>query len=376
MTEAEVQNRLAQLRRKRGISAAELASLVGVSRQTIYAIEAETYMPNTVLGLKLARVLDVSIEEIFSLRPDVSRPSVIQTVEFLPEHELTHSGQPLRLCNVNGRTIAVPAEPGFWELPSANAVLAQEVPDRGPVSAKARLLDDDWQQDSRILAAGCDPAAALVARCLQRKGVELIVSFQNSSRAMKLLKQGLAHIAGTHLPDRKTGGSNLPGVVRIFGKSSVAVFAYAVWEEGIVVDHGNPKSITSVSDFARPDVRITNREKGSGCRHLLDSELRKYKVVTNKVKGYDHVVYGHLPAAREVKAKTSDCCISTRATAQTLGLDFVPLETKHYDLVVPKSHLALSAVQTLIEMLAQAAFRREIEAATSYDMRLAGNRLL
>ena len=374
--ELEVQNNLSQLRRKRGISAAQLASAVGVSRQTIYAIEAETYVPNTVLGLKLAHTLDVRVEEIFSLRQEASHSSTIQTVEFLPEHELTHRGQPLRLCSVSGRPIAVPAEPGIWELPSADAVLAEEITDRRPVKAKATIIDDDWQQDKRILIAGCDPAAALVARCLQRKGVELIVSYQNSSSAMELLKKGFVHIAGTHLPDRKTGASNLPDVVRIFGKSSVAVFSYAVWEEGIVVDHGNPKSILAISDLARRSVRMTNREKGAGCRHLLDSELQKLGIDAKSLKGYDHVVYGHLPAAREVKAKASDCCISTRAAAQTLGLDFVPLATKQYDLVILKSHLALPGIQTLIEMLGQSIFRRELEAATAYDMHIAGNRIL
>jgi len=234
----------------------------------------------------------------------------------------------------------------------------------------------DYDLANRILIAGCDPAAALTARCLQRKGIELIVSYQNSSRALELLKKGFVHIAGTHLPDRKTGASNLPEVVRIFGKTSVAVFSYAVWEEGIVVDHGNPKSIAAISDLKRRDVRMTNREKGAGCRSLLDSELKKLGIDAKTVKGYDHVVHGHLPAAREVKAKTSDCCISTRASAQALGLDFVPLATKQYDLVVLQSHLALPPVQALIEMLGQSAFRREMEAATSYDMHLAGNRIL
>ena len=374
--EMEVQNRLAELRRKRGITAAQLAATVGVSRQTIYAIEAESYVPNTLLGLKLAHTLDVTIEEIFCLRQDALPSSTLQTVEFLPEKDLTNPGQPLRLCSVNGRPVAVPAEPGFWALPSADAVLAEETTDTGPVFAKARLIDNHWQQDSRILIAGCDPAAGLFARCLQRRDIELIVSYQNSSRSMELLKKGFAHIAGTHLPDRKGGASNLPDVMRIFGKTSVAVFVYAIWEEGIVVDHGNPKSIKEISDLARADVRMTNREKGAGCRHLLDSELKKLGIAAKSVIGYDHIVYGHLPAAREVKAKASDCCISTRASAQALGLDFIPLATKEYDLVVLKSYLTLPPVQTLFEMLGQAAFRREIEAATAYDMRQAGKRLL
>jgi len=58
---------LAAVRRSRGISAADLAKLVGVSRQTVYAIEAGTYVPNTEVTLRLARELQVTVEELFSL---------------------------------------------------------------------------------------------------------------------------------------------------------------------------------------------------------------------------------------------------------------------------------------------------------------------
>ena len=54
-----VKNRLAQIRKSRGIGAADLALRVEVSRQTIYAIEAGTYVPNTEVALHLARELGV-----------------------------------------------------------------------------------------------------------------------------------------------------------------------------------------------------------------------------------------------------------------------------------------------------------------------------
>jgi DNA-binding XRE family transcriptional regulator len=59
--------RLAQVRHRRGVSASALARLVGVRRQTIYAIEAGAYVPNTEVALKLARELDVSIHSLFVL---------------------------------------------------------------------------------------------------------------------------------------------------------------------------------------------------------------------------------------------------------------------------------------------------------------------
>ena len=46
---------------------AHLAELIGVSRQTIVAIESEKYVPSTVLSLKIARVFDKCVDDIFEL---------------------------------------------------------------------------------------------------------------------------------------------------------------------------------------------------------------------------------------------------------------------------------------------------------------------
>ena len=48
----------------------DLAKLVSVSRQTINAMEANKYVPSTVLSLKIARVFKKPIEEIFFLQDD------------------------------------------------------------------------------------------------------------------------------------------------------------------------------------------------------------------------------------------------------------------------------------------------------------------
>lgn len=48
----------------------DLAKLVSVSRQTINAMEANKYVPSTVLSLKIARVFKKPLEEIFFLQED------------------------------------------------------------------------------------------------------------------------------------------------------------------------------------------------------------------------------------------------------------------------------------------------------------------
>lgn len=49
------------------ITQAQLADIIGVSRQTISAIEKNKYVPSTVLALKLSRYFEVSVESIFEL---------------------------------------------------------------------------------------------------------------------------------------------------------------------------------------------------------------------------------------------------------------------------------------------------------------------
>lgn len=49
------------------ITQADLAGMVGVSRQTINTIESNKYVPSTVLALKIARVFNKPLEEIFAL---------------------------------------------------------------------------------------------------------------------------------------------------------------------------------------------------------------------------------------------------------------------------------------------------------------------
>jgi putative transcriptional regulator len=61
-----VNNRLRVLRAERNWSQADLAERLGVSRQSVNAVETGKYDPSLPLAFKIARVFDLSIEAIFS----------------------------------------------------------------------------------------------------------------------------------------------------------------------------------------------------------------------------------------------------------------------------------------------------------------------
>jgi putative molybdopterin biosynthesis protein len=372
----EVRNSLAQWRAKRGLGAAQLAAEAGISRPTVYAIEAGTYLPNTAVSLKLARIFGTTVEEIFQLAPEDHTPAEIAAAIVLGDPESMPPGYPLRLCRVNQHLVAVPAEPGGWGLPSTDAILIAHV--RGgkrDVNAKVQILGSGWESPSRILIAGCDPSASILANSLLRQGCELVIAYENSSRSLELLHKGMVHIAGTHLVEKVNGKADLLPITKMFSRNSVAVFSYAVWQEGLVVAQGNPKKISGISDLSRKDVKITNREPGAGCRRLLDDLLQKHDIASSQVKGYERVTLGQLPAARLVQSGEVDCCISTQAGARALGLDFISLAQKPYHLVIRRTQLDLPPVQSLIETLGRASFRREVEGRIGYDLRTAGDRL-
>ena len=65
-----MKNRLRVARAELDITQEELAKRIGVSRQTINAVESGKYVPSTVLALKMAKVFDKKVEEIFMLEDE------------------------------------------------------------------------------------------------------------------------------------------------------------------------------------------------------------------------------------------------------------------------------------------------------------------
>jgi putative molybdopterin biosynthesis protein len=375
----EIENHLGTLRQKRGISAAQLARTVGVTRQTIYAMEAGSYVPNTAVALRLAQALEVKVEDLFTLPQAEPAGLRSEEVTLLPGSEALHPGQPVQLCRVNRRLVASPPSPVPWYFPVSDAVVvsasaASKVPKNGRTDVHIFDAVDDFR--SRILIAGCDPGISVLAHHLQSSGVELVLAHRNSSQSLKLLKEGCVHIAGTHLRDESSGESNLPEIGRMFPRNAVAVITFAVWEEGIVTAPGNPKNIKSIEDLARRDVTIVNREKGAGSRALLDSALKRLRLDSKNVRGYNRIAPGHLQAAWQVQSGEADCCIATRAASRVFGLGFIPLVSERYDLAIRRQHLDMPGIQVLLDTLNRSNYRRELESLGGYDTRAAGQRLL
>lgn len=65
-------NRLAEIRKARGMTQEQLADILKVSRQTIGSIENGRYNPSLILAFKIARLFQLPIEDIFIYKEDGS----------------------------------------------------------------------------------------------------------------------------------------------------------------------------------------------------------------------------------------------------------------------------------------------------------------
>ena len=150
-----------------------------------------------------------------------------------------------------------------------------------------QLFADGIDDAKRLLIAGCDPGISLLAQHLARfDDVDLVVAPSLQPAGPRMAEGRENPRRGSHLRDSFTGEFNLPMVERLFPRGSVKVVTFAIWEQGLVVEAGNPKNIRGVADLARKDVRIVNREKGAGSRELLDQKLQEAGVPSSKLTGY------------------------------------------------------------------------------------------
>jgi molybdate-binding protein len=191
---------------------------------------------------------------------------------------------------------------------------------------------------------------------------------------LQALRQNFCHIASSHLLQEDGKEYNFEFASREL-EHMPAVVNFCRREQGILVKKGNPKNIATVSDLARPDIRIVNRPLGTGTRLLLDKALKKAAVRVDKINGYDSEVHRHLDVGLEVLAGRADAGLGIHAVAGLLNLDFVPLRWERYDLMIFKERFFDTSVQQFLGLLHEDRFLKIAESLKGYDIRLSGRML-
>lgn len=377
-----IENLLAQTRQAKALSRADLAARAGITRQAVHAIETDQYLPTTAVALRLAAVLNCRVEDIFRLIPQGEIVEGELSAAVKVPMALQESVR-VKVVRVGSRYIVRPVvdlgEALNYAVPADGLVVHSPQLEAGATHSirhvQVRLLRDRRVIEQEIAIAGCDPSVFLAGDYLRRQKDNCLVVGWNlgSAAAIDALQRGEVHIAGVHVVDALSGESNLPYLRRHLKGDDYLVVTFAVWEEGLLVATGNPKSIRGVDDLGRPDIRLVNREEGAGARLLLDQRLVAAGIATGNVAGYETHARSHFQIARTIAEGHADVGVGVRAAAQLFGLEFLPLQQARYDLVVPKSHLNdHPSIETFLNILVSRPFRTEIDALGGYDMSQTG----
>jgi putative molybdopterin biosynthesis protein len=290
----------------------------------------------------------------------------------------------VRLGRVGGRLVATPLPRGAGVLTSlvrADGLLVVPAPLEGHHAGEeveVRLLRGVDEIERTIVATGShDLVLDLAASALRSgdHGIALASSNVGSLAGLGALRDGLCHIAGSHLLDPETGEYTLPWIERLMPGHDIAVVRLTHREQGLIVAPGNPLGLAAIRDLTRPGLRYVNRQRGAGTRVLLDHLLEADGIQPDEVGGYAREEHTHLAVAAAVAAGRADCGLGVLAAARAFGLDFVPVTKEPYDLVLQRASLDSELLAPLWDLLASSEFRSEIDALGGYDTSETGRRI-
>jgi putative molybdopterin biosynthesis protein len=214
-----------------------------------------------------------------------------------------------------------------------------------------------------------DPAVTLVSSRLAEKHADFSVkiTFVGSLGGLLALARGDADFAGSHLWDLETGIYNRPFIHRIFPGKRIALLRLADRHIGLIFNPGNPKKISGLKDLTKTDVRFINRQEGAGTRVWLDSKLHILKLNSEEIFGFTNTVNSHAEVAGAILENQADTGLGIETAALGYGLEFLPLTTENYDLVIPEEKWDQPSIQHLRKGLKDPNILEAINLLGGYD---------
>jgi putative molybdopterin biosynthesis protein len=230
------------------------------------------------------------------------------------------------------------------------------------------------QENQVVIAGSNDLALELLAKnaTIQYPRYTFSISNIGSLAGLIALQNHNCHVAASHLLDPETGEYNSSFLAKHFPDMKVVALNLAHREQGLIVKKGNPLGIKALKDLANKKVVYINRQEGSGTRVLLDYGLKENGIDTAGIPGYGRIAYTHMEVALEIFSGSANAGLGIRAVARQLDLDFIPLATERFDLIIPAESYSSKSIKTLRGVLVSEEFQAKMAQLGGYDTRDTG----
>lgn len=234
-----------------------------------------------------------------------------------------------------------------------------------PVQEKAHAQNE--VEARQVVISGQDDSLNILARHLETGEYRPLRAYTGSLDSLIAMYMGNADIVSTHLLDGDTMQYNLPYIRKLLVSQSLQVIHLIKRQAGLYVKKGNPKRIESWQDLTKPGVKLINREKGSGARTLLDEQLRINKIAKHQVDGYTDIQTSHLGVASVIAQGRADVGVGIEQPAKAADIDFIPMITESYDLVMLQTEASQPLIEEVLSVLQSDAFKEELQ-SLGYDV--------
>ena len=287
----------------------------------------------------------------------------------------------VNLGRVGERMVAIPlprAAGSVTTLSKAEAIIRIPSFSEGIVAGEeteAELLVDLEDIANTIVIIGShDITVDILSDEIREKDSVIRIASGNvgSLGGLLALKKGTAHVAGAHLLDTATGEYNISYIQKYLKRVPVHVFNLVVRDQGLIIQRGNPRQVRGIGDLTRDDLSFVNRQPGSGTRILFDYKLQEMGIDPSQIRGYDNEEYTHMNVAVAVLNGMADVGLGIMAAAKALDLDFIPVLSEQYDLVIPSPFVNDHKIQLLISVARSKEFRNRVEALGGYNPEKSG----
>ena len=258
---------------------------------------------------------------------------------------------------------------GKWTFPKKLIDRWIEESASGVIEQKARAEERRF-----LLGAGSDDPSLGILHDLyeaQTQTASFFMTTVGSSGGLAAIRSGAADFATAHLLEPARTRADDLAADKVLSSDTVVIELF-YRELGLLVAVGNPRGIKSLRDLTRSNLRIINRQPGSGTRIYLDQELSRARLNVKKISGYDTVVSTHLEVGLAVLRGSADVGLATRTTAQLLGLEFIPLTRERFDMWVRTDRFFTRGIQVLLGIVGSREFRARIDNLGGYDVTESG----
>jgi putative molybdopterin biosynthesis protein len=313
----------------------------------------------------------------------VAPPATIKAIlaKDLPSRSGIEEFRRMIVGRIGAHFVAVPLKQGagaITTLTRANGILRIAAASEGEMHGREvtiELLVPQPQVERTLLCTGSHDLCLDVLGDLLRKqdpAYPLASTHVGSLGGIMALKQGMCHLAGSHLLDPKDGSYNTSYIRKHLAGRDIRIVTLVHREQGFIVARGNPKNITGVRDLYGAGIRFINRQAGSGTRVLLDYELSRNDLDPDGIDGYQQDEYTHMAVAVAVLSGKVDAGLGIKSAANALGLDFVPLVEERYDLLFPGEVFDTPMIQAVLSVIDTPRFKQTVEGMGGYSTRETG----